>query len=48
MRKKVVVLSSRPPQNVKLGTGVSRRSRAVTERNAEKSVLNVPGCCFAY
>ena len=52
MKKEVVVLSSRPAQNVKLGTGVSRSSsdakKASAERNGEKSVLHVPSCCFAY
>ena len=40
-KKKVVVLRSRPPQNV-----LSRHSRAVTEKNVQKSVMHIQSYCF--
>ena len=35
-KKKIVVLCSRPPQNVKLGTVLSCRSRATTAKKCTK------------
>ena len=45
-KKKVVVLCSRPRQNVK-NEPLSRGSRAVTAKKCTKSVMHVQSCCFA-
>ena len=47
LKKKVVVLCSRPWQNVKLGTLISRCSRAITAKKCTKSVMHVQSYCFA-
>ena len=46
-KKKVAVLRSDPPQNVKLGIFASLGSRAVMTRKVQKSVMHVQSCCFA-
>ena len=47
LKKKVVVLCSRPWQNVKLGTLISRCSRAITAKKCTKSVMSLQSYCFA-
>ena len=44
-KKKVVVLRSRPPQNVKLGIFTSYSKWR--QKNVQKSVMHVQSCCFA-
>ena len=43
--RKIVVLCSRPPENVKLGRFVVLEQRR--RRNVQKSVVHVQSCCFA-
>ena len=45
--KKVVVLFSRPPQNMNLGSFTSYSSSHWKEINVPKSVLHVQSCCLA-
>ena len=46
-KKKVAVLRSDPPENVKLGIFASLGSRAVTTRKVKKSVMHVQSFCIA-
>ena len=46
-KKKVAVLRSDPPENVKLGIFASLGSREVTTRKVKKSVMHVQSFCIA-